>query len=50
MTIDSDDKNQLLAVFDNPYLATPKNKYIGYTTRSTMEHIYHIYEHYARIS
>ena len=36
-TADTDLKNQLLAVFDKPYLVTLINGYTGYTTRSTME-------------
>ena len=40
----------MLAVFDNLYLSKLKNEYIGYATRSTMDIIKHIYEHYARIS
>ena len=40
----------MLAVFGNPYLATLKKKYTGYATRSTMDLIAHIYEHYGRIS
>ena len=43
-------KNQLLAVFDDPYLSTLKNEYTGYATRSTMDIITHLYEHYTRIS
>ena len=35
-TVDSAFKNQLLTVFDDPYLATLKNKYTGYATRSIM--------------
>ena len=48
-TVDSALKNQLLAVFDDPYLETLKNEYTGYTTRSTMYLIAHIYEHYAHV-
>ena len=49
-TIDYVLKNQMPTVFDNPYLATLKNKYTGYTTRSTMKLINHLYKQYARIS
>ena len=48
-TVDSALKNHLLVVFDDPYLATPKNEYTGYATSYTMELIAHIYEYYARI-
>ena len=40
----------MLTVFDDPYISTMKNEYPGYATRSTMDLIKHIYEHYARIS
>ena len=43
-------KDQLLAVFEYTYLETLKNDYMGYATRSTMELIAHLYEHYTRIS
>ena len=43
-------KNQLLAVFDDPYLFKLKNEYTGYATSSTMDLIKHLYEHYAFIS
>ena len=41
-------KNQLLVVFYDPYLATLKNKYTEYATRSTMDLIYHLYKDYSR--
>ena len=43
-------KNQLLTVFDNPYLATLNNEYNGYATRSMIYLIAHPYEQYVRIS
>ena len=49
-TVDADLKNQLLAVFDDPYPATLKNRYTGYATRSTMYLLTNIYKNYARIS
>ena len=49
-TVNTALKNQLLAVFNDPYLAMLKNEYTGYETRSTMELIKHLYKHYARIS
>ena len=49
-TVDADLKNQLLAVFDNPYLYTLKNEYTGYATRSTMNLLTHLYKNYAHIS
>ena len=48
-TIDSALKNQLLAVFDDPYLSKLKNVYTGYATRSTMDLLTHLYKHYACI-
>ena len=49
-TVDSALKNQLLAVFNDTYLATLNNDYTGYATRSTVDIIAHIYEQYTRIS
>ena len=49
-TVDSALKNQLLAVFDYPYLSTPKKNYTGFATRSTMDLIKHLNDHYAHIS
>ena len=49
-TFDSSLKNQLPAVFDDPYLATLKKEYTGYATMSTMDLIKHIYNNYACIS
>ena len=49
-TVDSSLKNQLLAVFEEPYLSTPKNEYTGYAKRSIIDLIKDLYEHYARIS
>ena len=49
-TVDSALKNQLLTVFENPYLATRKHEYTGYDTRYTMELISHLYKNYALIS
>ena len=49
-TVDSALKNQLLTDFDNPYLATLKNESTGYTTRSTMDLLNHLYQHCAHIS
>ena len=43
-------KNQLLAVFGDPYLVTLKNGYTRYATRSTMDLLTHLYKNYARIS
>ena len=43
-------KNELLAAFDDSYLATLKNEYTSYTTSSTTELIDHLYKHCARIS
>ena len=40
----------MLAVFDDPYLATFKNGYTGYATRLTMDILTHLYKNYARIS
>ena len=40
----------MLAVFDDLYLATFKNGYTGYATRSTMDLLIHLYKNYARIS
>ena len=48
-TVNSALKNKLLAVFDNPYLSTLKNKYTRYATRSTMNLITRLYKHYACI-
>ena len=42
--------NQLLAVFDDPYLATPKNNYTAYVMRSTMDLLDHLYNNYALVS
>ena len=41
-TVDSALKNQMLAVFGNPYLSTLKNEYTRYATRSTMDIIKHL--------
>ena len=48
--IDSDLKNQLLAVFDDLYLATLKNEYTRYAARSTWDLLDQLYKHYAHIS
>ena len=45
MTVDSALKKNLLAVFDNPYLATLNNEYTCYDTSSTMNLIKHLYKH-----
>ena len=49
-TFDAALKNQLLTVFDDPYMSTLKNGYTGYAKRSTMDLITHLYKKYARIS
>ena len=49
-TVDTALKNQLIVVFDNPYLVTFKNGYTGYATRFTMDLLTHLYKNYARIS
>ena len=49
-TVDSALKNQLIVVFNDPYLTTLRNEYTWYATRSTMEMISHIHKQYDRIS
>ena len=49
-TIDAALNNQLLVVFDEPYLATFKNEYTEFATRSTMDLLIYIYKNYAHIS
>ena len=47
--IDSVLKNQLLVVFDDPYLSTLNNRYTGYATRLTIDLLTYLYEKYSRI-
>ena len=44
MTVDSFLKNQLLAVFNDPYLSTLNNWYTRYDTRSTLDLLTHLYK------
>ena len=48
-TVNASLKNQMLAVFDKLYLATFKNGYTEYSTRSTMDLLTHIYKKYTCI-
>ena len=50
MVVDSILKNQLVSAFDNPYLSSLKNLYIGYATNTTQDLIQNLYTHYSRIS
>ena len=43
-TVNSYLKNQLLTVFDNPFLYTINDEYTRYATRSTLDLIKHLYE------
>ena len=43
-------KNHLASSFDDPYLSTLENGYMGYATKTTLELIKHLYSHYAHIS
>ena len=48
-TLNSALKNQLLVVFDDPYLSTLNNRYTGYATRLTIDLLTYLYEKYSRI-
>ena len=49
-TVDSALRNQLCAVFGDPYFYTLNNGYTGYVISSTMDLITHIYQKYFRVS
>ena len=48
--VDTSLKNQLVSVFEDPYLSTLKNAYTGYATKTTLELVQNLYLHYACIS
>ena len=48
--VNTDLKNQLVSVFNDPYLSMLKIVYTGYSFKKTLDHIQHLYSHYARIS
>ena len=50
MVVDTALTNQLVYIFENPYLLTLKNTYTRYATKMTPDIITHIYAHYTGIS
>ena len=49
-TVNTALKNQLLASFDERYITRLKNDYMGYTPKTKMKLIHHLYMHHSRIS
>ena len=48
--VDTALKNQIVSVFEYPYLLRLKKSYTGYATKTTLDIFTHIYTHYVHIS